>query len=55
MASPNHTTRVLRDLVGFLLANKKWWLLPMLLVSVILVALVVLGSTPAAPFVYTVF
>ena len=55
MASPNHTLRVLRDLAGFLMVNKKWWLLPTLLVVVILVALVVLGSSPAAPFVYTVF
>jgi hypothetical protein len=55
MAPTNHTLRVLRDLVGFLMANKKWWLLPILFVSLILVALVVLGSTPVAPFVYTVF
>ena len=55
MASKNHTLRLLRDLFSFLMANKKWWLLPILFVSLILVALVVLGSSPVAPFVYTVF
>lgn len=55
MAQRNHTLRVLRDLLGFLMANKVWWLAPALLVSLLLVALVALGSTPVAPFVYTVF
>ena len=55
MAPRNHTLQVLRDLVGFLIANKAWWLLPMVLVTLLLVALVVLGGSPVAPFVYTVF
>ena len=55
MASPNHTTQLLRDLFSFVMANKKWWLIPMMLVTLLLVALVVLGSSPAAPFIYTVF
>ena len=55
MASSNHTVRLLRDLLGFVMANKKWWLFPAVLVTLLLVALVVLGSTPVAPFVYTVF
>lgn len=55
MAPRNHTLRVLRDLFSFLMANKAWWLLPMVLVTLILIALVVLGSSPVAPFVYTVF
>ncbi|MDP3214432.1 MAG: DUF5989 family protein [Deltaproteobacteria bacterium] len=55
MKPQNHTTQLLRDLLGFVMANKKWWLIPMMLVTLLLVALVVLGSTPAAPFIYTVF
>ena len=55
MATRNHTLKVLRDLVGFAMANKKWWLIPMLCVTVLLVALVVLSSSPVAPFVYTIF
>ena len=55
MKPQNHTAQLLRDLFGFVMANKKWWLIPMMLVTLLLVALVVLGSTPAAPFIYTVF
>jgi hypothetical protein len=40
---------------GFLKQNKKWWLLPTLIVVVLLGLLVVLGSTGAAPFIYTLF
>ena len=39
----------------FVTANKKWWLIPILLVLAILGSLVVLGSTGAAPFIYTLF
>lgn len=55
MATRNHTVQLLRDLVGFVMANKKWWLLPAVLITLMLIALVVLGSSPVAPFVYTVF
>jgi hypothetical protein len=39
----------------FLLENKKWWLLPILLAIGLMALLVVLGSTGAAPFIYTLF
>jgi hypothetical protein len=39
----------------FLRDNKKWWLLPILLVFVLVGALLVLGGTAAAPFIYTLF
>jgi hypothetical protein len=55
MASRNHALQLVKDLFGFAMANKKWWLLPMLAVSVLLVALVVLSATPVAPFIYTLF
>jgi hypothetical protein len=48
-----------RGLVGefldFLRHNKKWWLLPMLIVILGLGALVLLGGTALAPFIYTLF
>lgn len=40
---------------GFLKVNKKWWLLPLLLVIGLLGTLVFLSSTPVAPFIYTLF
>jgi hypothetical protein len=40
---------------AFLAQNKKWWLLPILIVMLILGALVLLSMTAAAPFIYTLF
>lgn len=45
----------LSELWGFLKQNKKWWMLPMIVVIVLLGALVLLGGTPLAPFIYTLF
>ena len=39
----------------FITENKKWWLIPVLLVFLFIGVLVVLGSTGAAPFIYTLF
>lgn len=39
----------------FLKHNKKWWLLPILIVMVLIGVLVVLSSTGAAPFIYPLF
>jgi hypothetical protein len=39
----------------FLKQNKKWWLLPILVVIFVLGLLVFLGGSGAAPFVYTLF
>jgi Family of unknown function (DUF5989) len=55
MARRNHALRIARDLARFAVENKKWWLVPMLVVSLLLVVLVVLSATPLAPFIYTVF
>lgn len=43
------------EFLGFLGATKKYWLLPLLLVLLILVGIVILGGTAAAPFIYTLF
>ncbi|MFP6564139.1 MAG: DUF5989 family protein [Myxococcota bacterium] len=40
---------------GFLKENKKWWLAPIILSILGLGALVLLGGTAAAPFIYTLF
>ncbi len=44
-----------KELWLFLMTNKKWWLTPMILVLLLVGALVVLGGSSAAPFVYTLF
>jgi hypothetical protein len=44
-----------RELWGFLCHNKKWWLLPLLIVFCLFGALLWLSSTGAGPFLYTLF
>ena len=39
----------------FLKTNKKWWLLPIIALFLILALLIFLSSTGVAPFIYTVF
>lgn len=46
---------LLAEFVLFLRYNKKWWLIPILLVLALLGALVFLSSTAALPWIYTVF
>lgn len=43
------------EFYGFLRENKKWWLLPILLLIGAFGLLVALASTGAAPFIYTMF
>jgi len=47
---------ILKELWGFLMARKKWWLLPILVMLVLLGLLIVLTEGSAiAPFIYTLF
>ena len=48
-------TSVVRELFEFLMHNKKWWLLPILVVLLLFGILIVLSGTAAAPFIYTLF
>ena len=45
----------LRELVMFIRENKKWYLIPIVISILLLGILIALGSTGAAPFIYTVF
>jgi hypothetical protein len=44
---------LLREFWEFLRYNKKWWLLPILLVLLVFGVLIFLSGTGAAPFIYT--
>jgi len=44
-----------RELWDFIRVNKKWWLTPIILVLLVLGALIIIGGTAAAPFIYTLF
>jgi hypothetical protein len=46
----------LRELTEFLLARKKYWLIPVVLVMVVVGGLLVVSQGAAvAPFIYTIF
>jgi hypothetical protein len=44
-----------RELWDFLRNNKKWWLLPMIVVFLAFGLLLLLSGSAAAPFIYTLF
>ncbi|MBE9527110.1 MAG: hypothetical protein IME94_09080 [Proteobacteria bacterium] len=46
----------LKELWGFMKARKKFWLLPIIIIMLLLGALIVLAQGSAvAPFIYTLF
>jgi len=45
----------LHELWDFMRSNKKWWIAPLILVLLLLGALIAVGGTAAAPFIYTLF
>ena len=47
---------LIKDLMGFMGARKKFWLAPIIIVMLLLGVLVVLaGGSAIAPFIYTIF
>jgi hypothetical protein len=45
----------LRDLFSFVRARRKWWLMPLIVILLLIGVLVILGGTSLAPFIYTLF
>lgn len=54
VAQRSHMSLV-REMWEFLSVTKKWWLLPIILVSGLLGVLIMLSGTAAAPFICTLF
>jgi len=46
---------LIQEFMQFIVENKKWWMIPILLSFGLIGLLVVLSSTGAAPFIYTLF
>jgi len=46
---------LVREFLAFLAHSKKWWLAPIILVLLLFGLLILLGSGPVAPFIYTLF
>ncbi|MCI0651545.1 MAG: DUF5989 family protein [Planctomycetes bacterium] len=51
----SETPGIVREFFDFLADNKKWWLLPIVLVLLLIGILIILGGTGLAPFIYTLF
>ena len=54
-AAKEERSSLVGEFVQFLGENKKWWLAPIIISVLLLGALVLLGGTAAAPFIYTLF
>ena len=54
-AADHQGESLLSEFWAFLKQNKKWWLLPIMIVMLLLGMLIFLSSTAAAPFIYTLF
>jgi hypothetical protein len=51
-----HMTEFLKDLWTFLKTRKKFWLLPLIIILLLLGLLIVFaGGSALAPFIYTLF
>ena len=46
---------LVQEFLLFIRENKKWWLIPILLALGLVGVFAALGSTGAAPFIYTLF
>ncbi len=48
-------TGLIAEFRDFFLANKKWWMIPIVVMLLLLAGLVLLSGTALAPFIYTLF
>jgi hypothetical protein len=55
LAQDETNANFLAEYWSFLVHNKKWWMLPILLLLGALGLLLTLSGTAAAPFIYTLF
>ncbi len=56
MKSLKNRLGIVGELFAFLWARKLWWMIPMVSVLLLLGGLIVMaGSTPLGPFIYTFF
>ncbi len=54
-ASNEQNAGIVSEFAQFLKTNKKYWMIPLLVTLLALGALIILGGTSAAPFIYTLF
>jgi hypothetical protein len=54
-AKPARDRGVVGEFWGLLMENKKYWMIPIIVLLLVFGALVILGGSSAAPFIYTLF
>jgi hypothetical protein len=54
-AGSQQNTGIVREFFLMLKQNKKYWMIPLILVLLGFGLLIILGGTAAAPFIYTLF
>jgi hypothetical protein len=54
-AAEQGRTGLLHEIWGYLRVNKKWWLLPIVVMLLAFGILIFLSGTSLAPFIYTLF
>jgi hypothetical protein len=54
-SSDEPSPSLVQEFLQFIVENKKWWLIPILISFGLIGLLVALSSTGAAPFIYTLF
>lgn len=47
--------KFLKELIGFIIETKKWWLVPILFILLIIGLLVIFADSAVAPFIYSLF
>lgn len=52
-AGQKKSPTLVQEFLRFIVEEKKWWMIPILLSFAIIGLLVILSSTGAAPFIYT--
>lgn len=48
-------SNILSEFLEFLKHNKKFWMLPIIIILLLFGLLIILGGTSAAPFIYALF
>lgn len=52
---PNERRGLMREFADFIVHNKAWWMTPIVIVLVLMVAFILFAeSSPVLPFIYTV-
>jgi hypothetical protein len=55
MLRTRHLLRLVRDVCGFAVVNRAWWILPLMALLAIITVFIVVGQAAAPYTLYTVF